>query len=148
MRFVPTLLRRTVHSLPRSCSARMSAPQPTEPTTTVAPTPPPWHAAYPAPRNAEPLGATREEVLAMLKAQLKDQNSSCPRDFVLVDLRRTDHEVRHIPPSLRSTACCEAGVHRCHFNSDTPINRAAPFAGPSICRRRACGRLSRRCILS
>jgi arsenical-resistance protein 2 len=56
----------------------------------------PWHAAYPAPRTAEPRGIAREEVLAMLKAQLKDQNSSGLRDFLLVDLRRVDHEVRHI----------------------------------------------------
>lgn len=74
-------------------TVKMSAPQPTEPATTVAP-PVPWHAAYPAPRKAEPLGATREEVLAMLKAQREAQNSGDKRDFLLVDLRRVDHEVR------------------------------------------------------
>lgn len=58
-------------------------------TATTGPTPKPWHAAYPAPRNSQPAGLGREKVLAMLKAE-----SSSPRDFLLVDLRRTDHEVR------------------------------------------------------
>jgi arsenical-resistance protein 2 len=71
----------------------MSVSQPTESTAAALAPPPPWHAAYPAPRKPEQQGATREEVLAMLESQLKDQNRSGPRDFVLVDLRRTDHEV-------------------------------------------------------
>ncbi|KAL8341218.1 hypothetical protein RB601_005730 [Gaeumannomyces tritici] len=82
----------------------MSVPQPTKPTTTVAPTPPPWHATYPAPRKPEQQGATREEVLAMLKAQLKDQNRGGPRDFVLVDLRRTDYEGGTIRGSINLPA--------------------------------------------
>jgi hypothetical protein len=99
MSFVPTptFFRRALHSLSRTYPAKMSASQPAEPATTVAPTLP-WHAAYPAPRKAEPLGTKREEVLAMLRAQRKDQNSSGTRDFLLVDLRRVDHEVRHIFP--------------------------------------------------
>jgi arsenical-resistance protein 2 len=68
----------------------MSTSQPAEP---VAASPPPWHAAYPAPRNPKPDGMTREEVLALLNAQAKDKSSNSPKDFVLVDLRRADHEV-------------------------------------------------------
>lgn len=40
----------------------------------------------------------------MLKAQLKDQNHSGPRDFVLVDLRRTDHEGGTIRGSINLPA--------------------------------------------
>ncbi|KAK4243080.1 Rhodanese-like domain-containing protein [Corynascus novoguineensis] len=101
MSFVPTILRLTRFSLPRACSAKMSAPQP-EPTTTVAPTPP-WHAAYPVPRKAEPQGATREEVLAMLKTQLKDEHDGS-RDFLLIDLRRIDHEGGTIRGSINLPA--------------------------------------------
>lgn len=50
----------------------------------------PWHAAYPAPRNTEPGKITREELLELLKTNGKVAG----RDFVLVDLRRNDYEVR------------------------------------------------------
>lgn len=46
----------------------------------------PWHAAYPPPKNAQPASLTREELLQMMKAA----DSVAKRDFVLVDLRRTD----------------------------------------------------------
>lgn len=82
MRAGPTRLGQTLYSFSRTRLTKMS-------TATTAPTPQPWHAAYPAPRNSQPAGLGREEVLAMLKAE-----SSSPRDLVLVDLRRTDHEVR------------------------------------------------------
>jgi len=48
--------------------------------------PKPWYAAFPAPQS-EPGAMARHEVLALM------QNSAVGRDFVLVDLRRTDHEV-------------------------------------------------------
>jgi arsenical-resistance protein 2 len=48
--------------------------------------PAPWHAAYPAPKT-EAATISREEVLALLK------NTEGQRDFILVDLRRTDFEV-------------------------------------------------------
>jgi arsenical-resistance protein 2 len=50
----------------------------------------PWYAAYPTPTNAQPRSVTREEMLKMKKAS----NRPTGRDFVLVDLRRNDHEVR------------------------------------------------------
>lgn len=50
----------------------------------------PWYAAYPRPRHLQPGTVTREQVLAMLKRV----ESAEGRDFILVDLRRTDHEVR------------------------------------------------------
>lgn len=76
----------------------MSAPQPVAEeqgqSKTMTTTPPPWHAAYPAPRNPQPTAIAREEVLAMLQAQLVNKpSSSSARDFLLVDLRRVDHEV-------------------------------------------------------
>lgn len=50
--------------------------------------PAPWHAAFPAPKDVE-LGALgQDEVLKMVKASDKGK-----RDFVLVDVRRNDHEV-------------------------------------------------------
>ncbi|KAI0150542.1 Rhodanese-like domain-containing protein [Xylariaceae sp. FL1272] len=45
----------------------------------------PWHAAFPAPRIAEPPSLTREEVLHKLR-------SDTLPDFVIVDLRRNDFE--------------------------------------------------------
>lgn len=56
----------------------------------------PWHAAYPTPRNAQPGNLTREELIKMIKGS----NRVAGRDFVLVDLRRNDHEVRS-PPGCR-----------------------------------------------
>lgn|SRR5687767_10985860 len=53
-------------------------------------TTPPWHAAYPAPRNAKPDGLLPSQVLELLKAPA---DSGQGGKFVLVDLRRTDHEV-------------------------------------------------------
>lgn len=49
----------------------------------------PWHAAYPKPKNADPEAISREEVLRRL-----NRGNQPDRDFLLVDLRRNDHEVR------------------------------------------------------
>jgi len=49
----------------------------------------PWHAAYPAPRNSQPEGIRREDVLEMMKLGEKKAGMN----YVLVDLRRNDHEV-------------------------------------------------------
>lgn len=65
--------------------------------------PAPWHAAFPAPKDVE-LGALgRDEVLKMIK----NSNQSA-RDFVLVDVRRNDHEVSI--PALFLAAL--PGIHR------------------------------------
>ena len=50
--------------------------------------PGPWYASYPAPKS-EAAGVSREDVLHMLR----DEGDSAGRDFILVDLRRNDHEV-------------------------------------------------------
>ncbi|OBS20289.1 hypothetical protein FPOA_06667 [Fusarium poae] len=47
----------------------------------------PWHAAYPAPEH-QPESLTREEVLK----SMKEVSSVAKQDFVLIDLRRNDHE--------------------------------------------------------
>ena len=49
----------------------------------------PWHSAYPAPRNSNPSAVSRDEVRKWL-----DEGLIPGKDFVLVDLRRADHEVR------------------------------------------------------
>ncbi|RGP72487.1 oxidoreductase [Fusarium sporotrichioides] len=48
----------------------------------------PWHAAYPPPRNKSPAAMTRQDVLEMIR----DSNNIAGRNYVLVDLRRADHE--------------------------------------------------------
>lgn len=49
--------------------------------------PPPWHAAYPAPK-ATPNTLPRQELLQWFR-----EGKQAGRDFVLVDVRRTDFEV-------------------------------------------------------
>ena len=66
-----------------------------EPTDQHAFTDSPWHAAYPTPKNRIPAIITRQEILSMLRAAGKPQ-----KDFILVDLRRTDHEVLHFPTAI------------------------------------------------
>lgn len=48
----------------------------------------PWYAAYPVAQST-PVSTSRSEVLGMLQSGKPDENR-----FVLVDLRRTDYEVR------------------------------------------------------
>lgn len=48
----------------------------------------PWYAAYPPPRS-EPQEITRHEMLRLLKGNTTKESA-----FVLVDLRRTDYEVK------------------------------------------------------
>ena len=48
----------------------------------------PWHAAYPPPRKAEVSSVSQTELLQMFRDGQKPG-----RDFILVDLRRSDHEV-------------------------------------------------------
>ncbi len=48
----------------------------------------PWHEAYPPPRCRNPASITAPELLHALKA-----GSKPGVDFLLVDLRRNDHEV-------------------------------------------------------
>ncbi|KAH6971030.1 Rhodanese-like domain-containing protein [Ilyonectria sp. MPI-CAGE-AT-0026] len=62
--------------------------------------PPPWYAAFPAPRESQPGGVTREELLKMLKGCDKFAD----RDFILVDLRRNDHEGGTIRGSINLPA--------------------------------------------
>lgn len=49
----------------------------------------PWHAKYPAPQH-QPGSVTREAVLDMLQSD----SLVAGRDYLLVDVRRNDHEVR------------------------------------------------------
>lgn len=49
---------------------------------------PSWHAAYPAPRNKQPTGISAQDLLSRLQ-----RGEKLGVDILLVDLRRTDHEV-------------------------------------------------------
>jgi arsenical-resistance protein 2 len=49
----------------------------------------PWHAAYPAPRS-EAVGIFQSDLLAMM-----EEGQEPGKDFILIDLRRNDHEVRN-----------------------------------------------------
>lgn len=59
-----------------------------EPNPQHAATDSPWHAAYPTPKNESPETITRQDILGLLRAAENPQ-----KDFVLIDLRRTDHKV-------------------------------------------------------
>ncbi|KEF56314.1 uncharacterized protein A1O9_07895, partial [Exophiala aquamarina CBS 119918] len=60
---------------------------------------PVWHDAYPKPRNQSPVAVTRQELLQWL------QDGKTPGlDFLLVDLRRTDHEGGTIKGSINLPA--------------------------------------------
>jgi len=48
----------------------------------------PWHTKYPAPRTTNPLTITREELYVIFTDDLPIKDYT-----VLVDVRRTDHEV-------------------------------------------------------
>jgi hypothetical protein len=64
----------------------------------------PWHAAYPSPRNKDPDSISRADLLQRLEAGQKPGV-----DFLLIDLRRTDHEVQStltiIGSRLASRSC-------------------------------------------
>ncbi|KAI8648636.1 Rhodanese domain-containing protein [Fusarium keratoplasticum] len=60
----------------------------------------PWHAAYPPPRNKTPAAMTRHDVLEMTR----DSNNIAGRNYVLVDLRRIDHEGGTIRGSINLPA--------------------------------------------
>lgn len=64
----------------------------------AAETPAPWHTAFPAPTNQTPTTISREEVLGLIKqAQSK-------KEFLLVDVRRNDHEGGTIRGSINLPA--------------------------------------------
>lgn len=81
----------------------------------------PWHAAYPEPRS-NPESIERSKVLELLKEGKQSER------FVLVDLRRTDHEVRPLVQPHSS------GLRRSHSEQ---YRRVAPSKAPSTCLPRA-----------
>jgi len=62
----------------------------------------PWHAAFPSPSNPNPPSITAATLLSRL--QLQCQQSSAQPTFLLIDLRRTDHEGGTIRTSLNLPA--------------------------------------------
>jgi arsenical-resistance protein 2 len=56
----------------------------------------PWHAAYPPPKTTAP-AITHETLLSWMV-----EGKEAGKDFVLVDLRRTDHEVKQKTSSCMS----------------------------------------------
>ena len=51
----------------------------------------PWHEAFPAPREGQSASVAREELLGWLEEG--GSGNVIGRDFVLVDVRRNDHQV-------------------------------------------------------
>lgn len=49
---------------------------------------PAWHDAYPQPRDGSPDTIQRDELLALIR-----DGQKAGKDFLLVDLRRNDHQV-------------------------------------------------------
>ncbi|PNP40585.1 hypothetical protein TGAMA5MH_07582 [Trichoderma gamsii] len=60
----------------------------------------PWHAAYPTPRNTEPATISREALLDLMTKS----NGRAAKDFLLIDLRRTDNEGGMIRGSINLPA--------------------------------------------
>lgn len=59
----------------------------------------PWHAAYPEPKNTSPDSVSRSDLLERL-----NRGEQPGRDFLLIDLRRNDHEGGTIRGSLNLPA--------------------------------------------
>lgn len=55
----------------------------------------PWHAEFPSPRNKSPGNISRVDRLQKFRS-----GEEAGVDFLLVDLRQRDHEVRQIPARL------------------------------------------------
>ena len=72
----------------------------------------PWHAAYPKPRNGEPESLACQD---LLKRFTEGQTPGV--DFLLVDLRRTDHEVSGlsatVPRSHKTRLPLPCRLERC-----------------------------------
>lgn len=69
---------------------------------------PSWHAAYPAPRNKQPAAISAQELLGRLQ-----NGEKVGIDMLLIDLRRTDHEVSLF---LRSRRRAEERERACVWN--------------------------------
>ncbi|KFA51251.1 hypothetical protein S40293_05107 [Stachybotrys chartarum IBT 40293] len=98
----------------------------------------PWHAAYPAPRH-QPGSLTRDQVLQMI---IKSHELGTRPDFVLIDLRRNDHEGGTIRGSINLPAQSlypsipalygilkEAGVHKVIWYCSSSRGRGTRAAG-------------------
>jgi hypothetical protein len=86
---------------------------PTMATASVTGPPPPWHAAYPVPRHT-PATIRREDVLELIKHSAETSS----RDYILIDLRRNDHEVPKTDRRLTLLwkELSEAGRHHPRFD--------------------------------
>ena len=63
----------------------------------MATTDTPWHAAYPAPKS-KAASLSRQELLQWFR-----DGKQAGKDFILIDVRRTDYEVRRILPGPRKS---------------------------------------------
>jgi arsenical-resistance protein 2 len=64
----------------------------------AAETPAPWYTAFPAPTNQTPTTIPRDEVLALIK------QAESRKNYVLIDVRRNDHEGGTIRSSINLPA--------------------------------------------
>ena len=68
--------------------------------------PAPWYSVYPTPSTPPPPSISRDRVLDLIKYS----EGAEKRDYVLVDVRRNDHEVLNIPASLTILTCTVFGI--------------------------------------
>ena len=94
----------------------------------------PWHAAYPQPRNAQPDSLTAAQVLDLLHHRVPDETEAKNNRFVLVDLRRNDHQVLipHVAWTARSQGLTIL-LGRCHsrFNQ-SPRPKSSSYHPPAV----------------
>jgi hypothetical protein len=60
----------------------------------------PWYSAFPTPKSSLSNGTLSSITVSQLLEKIKQQNDLKKRDFLVVDVRRTDFEA-----SLRSIKC-------------------------------------------
>ncbi|KAF5227099.1 hypothetical protein FANTH_14870, partial [Fusarium anthophilum] len=80
----------------------------------------PWHAAYPPPCSKTPGAMTRQAVLEMMK----DSKNIAGKDYILIDLRRTDHETLY---SLFKAAGVQKVIWYCSSSRGRGSRAAAWF---------------------
>ncbi|KAJ3455513.1 hypothetical protein MRS44_016995 [Fusarium solani] len=87
----------------------------------------PWHAAYPPPLNKAPAAMTRQAALEMMK----DSKNIAGKNYVLIDLRRTDHEVLPTCPSSWGRGSRAAGWFKDHLDEqgDSDMESVILFEG-------------------
>ena len=80
--------------LPPFFNFDMSSMQTSTPAASTVSKEKPWHAAFPAPLSSLENGTLSSITVSQLQEKVKAQRDLSKRDFLVVDVRRTDFEVR------------------------------------------------------